>query len=196
MTSSRCGNWRARTRWPRARRSSTVRRKPYESAAAKTGILHCLRKYLQERIRAGAVIDYRLPAQGTGEVHLEIHDAQGNLVRKYSSADVAPAADENSEFPKYWLPQFLPLSAAPGVHRFVWDLRYAPPMVKRQEYSMAAIIGKGTVAEPQGPLALPGNYEVWLVAGGVTLKQPLTVDNGPARGCFVRGSKKTARAVA
>src|SRR5271155_1499136 len=84
---------------------------------------------------AGAIIDYRLPAQGTGEVHLEIHDAQGNLVRKYSSADLAPAADENSEFPKYWLPQFLPLSAAPGVHRFVWDSRYAPPMVKRQEYS-------------------------------------------------------------
>jgi photosystem II stability/assembly factor-like uncharacterized protein len=128
---------------------------------------------------AGAIIDYRLPAQGTGEVHLEIHDAQGDLVRKYSSADLAPAADENSEFPKYWLPQFLPLSAAPGVHRFVWDLRYAPPMVKRQEYSMAAIIGKGTVAEPQGPLALPGNYEVWLVAGGVTLKQPLTVEMDP-----------------
>jgi len=139
---------------------------------------------------AGAIIDYSLPAQSTGEVRLEIRDLQRNLVRKYSSEDVAPAVDENTEFPKYWLPPFSPLSAEPGVHRFVWDLRYAPPGVKHREYSMAAIIGKGTVAEPQGPLALPGNYEVWLVAGGVTLKQTLTVNLDPRVGVSPDDLKK------
>jgi hypothetical protein len=65
------------------------------------------------------------------------------------------------------------------MHRFVWDLRYAPPAALHNEYSMAAIIGNGTVTEPQGPLALPGEYEVVLTSGNQTYKAPLTIDIDP-----------------
>ncbi len=101
---------------------------------------------------AGAIFDYFLKSPAGGEVTLEIHDQQGNVVRKYSSSDAEPPLAAAPEFPKFWLPKFVPLSNAPGAHRFVWDLRYAPPSALRNEYSMAAIIGSGTVTEPQGPL--------------------------------------------
>jgi len=47
------------------------------------------------------------------------------------------------------------------------------------EYSMTAIIGSGTVTEPEGPLALPGEYEAWLTSGGQTYKAALTVEMDP-----------------
>jgi len=128
---------------------------------------------------AGAIFDYFLKSPAGGEVTLEIHDQQGNVVRKYSSSDAEPPLAAAPEFPKFWLPKFVPLSNAPGAHRFVWDLRYAPPMALRNEYSMAAIIGSGTVTEPQGPLVLPGEYEVWLTSGNQIYKAALTVEMDP-----------------
>jgi photosystem II stability/assembly factor-like uncharacterized protein len=132
----------------------------------------------------GAIFDYSLksPARGPdiGEVTLEIRDQQGKIVRKFSSSDKAPPpAAEPPEFPKFWLPKFQPLSNAPGAHRFVWDLRYAPPAALHNEYSMTAIIGAGTVTEPQGPLALPGEYDVWLTSASQTYKSTLTIELDP-----------------
>jgi photosystem II stability/assembly factor-like uncharacterized protein len=128
----------------------------------------------------GAVFDYLLKSPAAGaEVTLEIHDQQGNVVRKFSSEDKASQAAERPEFPKFWLPKFVALSNAPGMHRFVWDLRYAPPAALHNEYSMTAIIGSGTVTEPQGPLALPGEYEVVLTSGGQTYKAALTIEMDP-----------------
>jgi photosystem II stability/assembly factor-like uncharacterized protein len=131
---------------------------------------------------AGAIFDYFLksPAAATDLITLEIRDHRGNVVRKYSSADKEPEpAAAPPEFPKFWLPKFQPLSSAPGMHRFVWDLRSTPPAALHNEYSMAAIIGSGTVTEPQGPLALPGEYEVVLTTGGQTYKAALTVEMDP-----------------
>jgi len=133
---------------------------------------------------AGAIFDYSLksPARGTdvAEVTLEIRDQQGNVVRRFSSSDKEPPrAAEPPEFPKFWLPKFQPLSNAAGAHRFVWDLRYAPPAALHNEYSMTAMIGTGTVTEPQGPLALPGEYEVWLTSRGETYKSTLTIEMDP-----------------
>lgn len=128
---------------------------------------------------AGAVIDYLLPAQFQQDVALEIRDPEGNLVRRYSSRDAAPPVDTTAEFPAFWLPHFAALSTAPGAHRFVWDLRYTPPPTGHPEYSMAAIIGKGTVTDPQGPLALPGIYEVRLIAGDQTLTQSIQITMDP-----------------
>jgi hypothetical protein len=44
---------------------------------------------------------------------------------------------------------------------------------------MTAIIGSGTVTEPQGPLALPGEYEVVLTSGDQSYKAALTIDMDP-----------------
>ena len=128
---------------------------------------------------AGAIFDYFLKSPAGTEVTLEIHDHQGNLVRRYSSEDKAPEASDAPEIQKYWLPKFAPLPRSPGMHRFVWDLRYAPPTAMRHEYDMTAIIGSGTVIMPQGPLVLPGEYEVALKVAGRTYKSTVTVEMDP-----------------
>jgi photosystem II stability/assembly factor-like uncharacterized protein len=127
----------------------------------------------------GAIIDYCLKAAREGEVTLEIHDKSGNLVRRISSEDTPRVITEPPEFPKYWLHAPEALSKNAGMHRFIWDLRYAPPPVLHTEYAMSASIHMGTVAEPQGPLVLPGEYEVRLIAAGETHTQKLTIELDP-----------------
>jgi photosystem II stability/assembly factor-like uncharacterized protein len=128
---------------------------------------------------AGAIIDYNLKKPGAGEVVLEIHDKDGGLVRRISSADKPPTITEPREFPAYWLHPPQTLSSAPGMHRFVWDLRYTQPPVSRYEYSSAAPISTGTYPVPQGPLVNPGEYEVRLIVATQTLTQKLIVDQDP-----------------
>ena len=128
---------------------------------------------------SGAIFDFFLKSPAAIEVTLEIHDQQGNLVRRYSSEDKAPEVSDAPEIQKYWLPKFVPLPKSAGMHRFVWDLRYAPPAAMRHEYDMTAIIGSGTVVMPQGPLALPGDYEVALKIDGQTYESTVTVEMDP-----------------
>ena len=135
----------------------------------------------------GAILDYSLKAPTTGEVALEIRDKSGNLIRRISTDDKPRVAAEPPEFPNYWLHPPQTLSKSGGMHRFVWDLRYSPPPVLRTEYSMSASIPAGTFMEPEGPLVLPGDYEVTLVASGETHTQKLTVAR-PARTDFARRS--------
>jgi photosystem II stability/assembly factor-like uncharacterized protein len=138
----------------------------------------------------GAVIDYYLKSAPEGEVKLEIYDAAGKLVRSYSSAGAA-SLGYKVNVPEYWL---APASVAPktaGLHRFVWDLRYPDPEqllytyygvhVDYFEYTLAdhAIPHNTPWHEPQGPMVLPGEYEVRLTAGGQTLRRPITVTLDP-----------------
>jgi photosystem II stability/assembly factor-like uncharacterized protein len=132
----------------------------------------------------GAVLDYLLrpPAAESADpspVILEISDAAGNLVRRFSSADrPQPVDPKELPIPMYWVRPRQPLAAEPGMHRFVWDLRYPPPDALKHEYPISAVVGD-TPAEPLGPLALPGEYQVKLTAGGHTYAQPLTVRMDP-----------------
>src|ERR1051325_2134183 len=77
------------------------------------------------------------------------------------------------------LPRFEPPTRNVGHNRFVWDLRYPPPPAARYGYSIAAIAGQGTVAEPQGPLVFPGAYEVRLGVGGQTYSRSLRIELDP-----------------
>jgi len=128
---------------------------------------------------AGAILDYSLKEATEGEVALEFRDKGGKVVRRISSEDVPPAISEPPEFPSYWLHPAETLSKKAGMHRFVWDLRYPSPTALHTEYDMAATIHGGTVAEPQGPLVLPGEYEVRLIAAGETQTQKLSVEMDP-----------------
>ncbi len=76
----------------------------------------------------GALIDYYLKSAASGPVVLEILTTDGKLVRRYSSADpVAPLPDPTaSSLPLYWYRPPQGLSAAPGMHRFPWDVHYQP----------------------------------------------------------------------
>jgi len=127
----------------------------------------------------GAVIDYYLKTPIDGEVAIEIRDVAGSLVRRFSSERNSKPVHEPPAFPENWLPAEAPVSKLAGAHRFVWDLRYPRPVALRDEYSIGAVIGRGTVAEPEGPLALPGEYEVRLIVAGKTYKQPLQVKMDP-----------------
>ncbi len=138
----------------------------------------------------GAVIDYYLKAAPTGDVKLEIYDSAGKLVRSYSSTDAA-SLDYKVNVPDYWLAPASVLPKTAGLHRFVWDLRYPDPEqllytyygvhVDYFEYTLAdhAIPHNTPWHEPQGPMVLPGQYEIRLTAGGQTLRQPLTVTLDP-----------------
>src|SRR2546422_1482780 len=128
---------------------------------------------------AGAVIDYLLGSAPAGSVTLEIRDARGALVRRFSSDDRAAPPPEPPQIADEWLPRAEPPTRHVGLNRFVWDLRYPPPPAERHDYSIAAIAGQGTVAEPQGPLVLPGEYQVRLGVGGQAYTQPLRVELDP-----------------
>ena len=68
------------------------------------------------------------------------------------------------------------------MRRFVWNLRYAdPPAIHVQSpynYPIAAIAGS-TPLSPEGPLVLPGKYEVRLKVGEQIFRQPLEVKMDP-----------------
>ena len=126
----------------------------------------------------GAILDYYLAAEGAGTVTLEIF--KGNaLVRHYSSADRPEPLDEQAlNVPPYWVRPPQIVSAAKGMHRFVWDLRYPPPGAVQRDFPISAIAGD-TPLEPLGVLALPGAYLVKLTAGGRTFTQPLALKMDP-----------------
>ena len=127
----------------------------------------------------GAIIDYWI-GQGSSPnaVTLEILDAHGALVRRFSSADVAPPPDSELNVPAYWVKPFQPLSAEPGMHRFVWDLHYPPPDALQHDYPISAIV-HDTPRYPLGPTVVPGRYTVRVAVGGRTLSEPLEVRLDP-----------------
>jgi|HubBroStandDraft_6_1064221.scaffolds.fasta_scaffold00005_160 photosystem II stability/assembly factor-like uncharacterized protein len=121
---------------------------------------------------AGAVIDYYLkeaPKAGT-ETKLEILDADGKLVRKYSSAETAPLDEPLDPDDKKPEKEIKPDA---GLNRFVWDLRYEEahrvPGYYLWEYGVGA----------RGPVAVPGLYQVRLTVGGESQVVPLELKLDP-----------------
>jgi photosystem II stability/assembly factor-like uncharacterized protein len=116
----------------------------------------------------GAFIDYYL--KSAGEVTLEIVDAKGDTIRRWSSTDRAAASMAPFRVAPVWIVPPARLSGIAGMNRFVWDLRYPTPATAgEQEFGEA----------PEGPLVLPGTYTVRLTAGGRTYSQPLRVTMDP-----------------
>lgn len=128
----------------------------------------------------GAIIDYVVGSTAAGSlVRLEIRDSSGRLVRAYASADTAESVDTVAlNVPTYWLRPFQALSNAAGMHRFIWDLHYAPPAALDAEYPIAAIV-HDTPRMPRGPAVLPGRYRVSLSVGDQHFESPLAVRMDP-----------------
>lgn len=121
--------------------------------------------------QTGAQIDYYLPS--ASEVTLEILDESGKLVRKFSSTAAVAAgggADQEMGFGGGGRGRgaVVPLDAKPGMHRFTWDLRYPGPW-------QSARNPEG----PNGPVAVPGKYQVRMTAGSFSATQPFTVVEDP-----------------
>jgi len=126
----------------------------------------------------GAIIDYQLAPGVSGAVSLEILDGAGRVVRRYASTDTAVPPADVGNIPAYWIRPTPVLSAAPGLHRSVWDLRYERPAVLNTDYPIAAIL-HNTPREPRGPWAMPGRYTVRLTVNGRAYTQPLVVRMDP-----------------
>jgi hypothetical protein len=117
----------------------------------------------------GARIDYTLATSPKQPVRLAIFDANGQLVRRYSSADTMPKHDPAvAGIAPEWFVAPSVLATTPGLHRFIWPLRYP---------ALPAIAEGSAYAD--GAWAPPGNYSVELTLDGQTYKQPLTVVPDP-----------------
>jgi hypothetical protein len=126
----------------------------------------------------GAIIDYNL-GENARLVTIEIFDAQSNLIRKFSSTDVTEKLDTNTlGYPTYWFRPDQKVQTAKGSHRFVWDVRYAPPKGTQRGYAIAAVY-KNTPAGPDGPFVHPGSYKVKLNIDGFVMEKTLDVKMDP-----------------
>src|SRR5205809_1631789 len=75
----------------------------------------------------GAMIDYFLSKGANGPVTIEIKDAKGRSVRKYSSTDRPIEVNpKRLKIPSYWIRPLQSVSTKAGLHRFLWDMHYTP----------------------------------------------------------------------
>ena len=131
----------------------------------------------------GAMIDYWLNTKASSvstPVTLEIIDpSSGRTVRHFSSDDKPePVNAKKLNVPTYWVRPARVLSAAAGMHRFIWDLHYSEPDVLERDYPISAIY-HDTPRYPQGASVLPGKYKVVLTVGGKSFTQMLDVRMDP-----------------
>jgi photosystem II stability/assembly factor-like uncharacterized protein len=129
----------------------------------------------------GAIIDYDLARDANGPVVLEVLDAAGKMLRRYSSEDpISPTQEElrTGLIPPVWPQVHGPLPATAGMHRWVWDLRATPPTATQHEYPISAVPHR-TPLGPEGPLVLPGKYTVRLTVDGHSESVPLEVKMDP-----------------
>ncbi len=126
----------------------------------------------------GAILDFLLRETPAKPVVLEIRDAGGTIVRRYASDDEPETPVEPLIVTADWARPARVLPATPGLHRWVWDLRYPAPPASSHEYPINANPGR-TPKEPEGPLVPPGDYTATLTVDGTTLTRALTVAMDP-----------------
>ena len=121
----------------------------------------------------GAIVDYYLGDAAT-KVTLQIVDAQGHVVRHFSSAEKQPAKRPLLPIAERWFPQPQELQTSAGQHRFVWDLASG---------SSSAGLGDDDqddeAGAPAGPRVPPGSYSLRLNVDGTTTERPLRVTMDP-----------------
>ena len=117
-------------------------------------------------------MDYWFASAPTGEVTLEVLDAKGAVVRRFSSLAAGEQRVEPSE-PSMRGPMWERIGtpripAAAGHNRFTWDLTLAGPWDPNPGRS-----GRN------GPTVVPGNYTVRLTSGTWTATKPLVLKPDP-----------------
>jgi photosystem II stability/assembly factor-like uncharacterized protein len=123
---------------------------------------------------SGAVIYYYTKTKPAGEVTLEMLDASGKSIKKFTSrasegqGGPGPASDEGGFFGGGGARR---LPAEAGLNRFVWDLRY-PDATRFPGLIMWA-------GNTSGPRAAPGAYQVKLTVDGKTMTQSFEVKKDP-----------------
>jgi hypothetical protein len=117
------------------------------------------------------MIDYYFAEEPAGEVLLEILDANGRLIRSFSSEKLAQKLEDQDlsalkeELKRIGGPR---LKKSPGMHRFFWDLRHAGAW--HPETNRA---GRG------GPLIATGAYQAKLIVANWTHKERFRLQMDP-----------------
>ncbi|HUJ32991.1 MAG TPA: hypothetical protein VLY23_17045 [Candidatus Acidoferrum sp.] len=116
----------------------------------------------------GVIIDYSFKAAPKDDISMEILDAKGQTVRKFSSKEQKPEDGEEGFFGARGNP---PIPKKAGLNRFVWDMKYETPIPVP-----GAVYDNGP---PEGVLALPGKYEVKLTVEGKAHSAPVELVQDP-----------------
>jgi len=133
----------------------------------------------------GAIVNYVLGKAAQGPVTLEILDGAGNQVRRYSSSDPVQVPDAaTAPVPLYWYRPPRVLSAAAGMHRFAWDMKYQPLPGGGGGRGgggglPSAAVPHNTAAPNSAPWVMPGRYTVKLTVDGKSYTQPIVVKMDP-----------------
>lgn len=127
----------------------------------------------------GAMIDYTLGPDISGPVTLQVLDSHGGVIAGFKSTDPVPPLDPRYPDPTLWARPPRTLSAEPGQHRFLWDMHYPQVPGMSTGPDDDAAIPHDTPAVSSSPWVMPGAYTVRLIAGGLTLNQPLTLVMDP-----------------
>jgi hypothetical protein len=125
----------------------------------------------------GVPIWYLLGPEVRGPIAIEIIQTEtGDVIRRFDATAAGPAASATAH-------DGARLDGTPGLHRVIWDLRYAPPL---------------EAPGSEGPLVLPGTYQVRLTASGRPLRQAVIVRMDPrvrASNTDLAAQLKLARAI-
>ena len=143
-----------------------------------TAALHLFTPKDATRSAERAAIDYYLRA-GTDRVTVEIVDRTGKVVRTFTrttedekKAEEARKKAGGTEEESFGPPPQMPPTLRAGLNRFSWDMRYP-----------GATVFPGMViwsARPEnGPVVLPGRYDVRVTANGTTQTAPLVIRRHP-----------------
>ena len=119
----------------------------------------------------GAIVDYYLLAKAM-KVTLQIFDAQGHVMRHFSSNDKDEIKRPLLPVAERWFPKPQVLETGAGEHRFVWDLKAGGSGTGMDD-------DEDEAAVPAGPRVAPGNYTLRLTVDGSTMERPLPVTMDP-----------------
>ena len=123
----------------------------------------------------GVVVYYSIKNKPKGDVKLEFLEADGKLIKSFSSRverQEGDAPPQGGGFGFGGGPQRA--SADSGMNRFVWNMRYSDASTLP-----GLILWAGTIV---GPVAVPGSYQVRLTVDGKSETQPFEITKDPRLG--------------
>jgi len=124
----------------------------------------------------GAMIEYYLPNTSNEVVQIDILNQHKELIRSFKSNDTLYKIPDLN-IPLYWIrPQSI-LSNKAGMHRLLWDMKYAPLNIP-VSYPMNAI-KNNTAPDANAPWVMPGTYTVRLTIGNKVSEQSLEIKMDP-----------------
>lgn len=123
----------------------------------------------------GVVLDYYLSADVKEPMTLEIFDAAGKPVRRYSSTvptEEKHFYEQEKKFREGYVEhEFKLLPTKKGMNRWTWNLEYEAPI----GVPGVAFWGEG----PEAPVAMPGSYRATLTVSGKQYSVPIQVKMDP-----------------